>query len=371
MALCALAAVPRAFAATTYFLVTIDTETSSGCGPQGCFPDGIEDRILGEHEGRRLGAPLIMDMLEQRGMRGNFFVNAYIGSVYPADDIKRFVQEMLERGHDVQFHAHLEFRCFKTCPKEDLACRARCIKEDSFIVGNTYENQLKILKEGADAIREWTGGRPLLAYRGGGYVADENTLKALRALEVPIDMSLSGPEHPLARRLPLNKAAELEGMLEIPLYDFTENLFGHKRNKHLDVETTSWPEQRAIIEEGIAHDVRVIVLMLHSFSFCEATRGCPAQASIDRFAKLLDYLKARPDVKVVTVSALWDAYRKDPTILTGGSGHVPETGYWLTLRRSAERFDEGWSNRLFLLGNLFACLAILGVAVRLLLRTRR
>jgi hypothetical protein len=130
-------------------------------------------------------------------MRATFFVNAYLDTAYPEADIIGFIQQIVSRGHDVQFHSHEEFRCFRQCVGGRLACWQQCTKKESFIGGNSYERQLAILREGADNIERWSGRYPI-AFRGGAFDADLTTLKALRALNIPIESSLNRPSHVLA-----------------------------------------------------------------------------------------------------------------------------------------------------------------------------
>lgn len=349
-------------------LITIDTETSSGCGPTGCFPEPMSERIFGIRDGKAYGIPLMMDMLEKHGMRATFFVNAYLDSYYPEQDVAAMVASIKKRGHDVQFHAHEEFRCFRTCGERDQQCRHQCITKESYLGGNTLENQLQILREGMDNLERWTGEHPI-AFRGGGYDADATTLKALNALGISIDSSLSDPEHNLARVLPANKLGTYEGVLEIPLLAYRENLIVSKRYRHLDIESSTLLEQEHLLNESARMGARVAVLMMHSFSFCRPETGCPATRNIERFDKLLTFIQQSPGLRAMTMRDFWDAYQKNPAAYAG-SGAIPEIGYWLTLYRSIERFDEGGKNMLFLLANAAALLMLI-IAAFILVRLRR
>lgn len=345
-------------------IITIDTETSSGCGPTGCFPEPMADRVYGLREGRAYGIGLIMDLLEKRGLRGTFFVNAYLDSWYPEEEVAAMVGGITARGHDVQLHAHAEFRCFRRCAPEDMDCRFRCSRTEGRTAGTSLENQIEVVREGARNIERWSGRYPI-AYRGGALQADLNTLKALKALDIKIDSSLSGPQHPLAAVLPVNQLAVHDGVLEVPLLAYEENLLVSRRLRFLDQQSAILGEQRHLLEQAAELGVVAVPLLMHSFSFCDPRVACPIEANIARFDALLDYLDRRQDrFRVMTLREFWEAYQQDPqAYLRAPPARLPEVGYWLTLYRSLERFNQGWMNVAFLLGNLVAWLVLLATLV--------
>lgn len=67
--------VPAAGRPPLHVIISVDTETSAGCGPPRCVPVPIEDGILGVHDGRYYG---IDDVL------ANFHAALGIGQCRPA-----------------------------------------------------------------------------------------------------------------------------------------------------------------------------------------------------------------------------------------------------------------------------------------------
>jgi len=341
-------------------MITIDTETSSGCTPAGCFPGPLDGRVYGVQDGRAYGITLIMDLLEKHGMRGTFFVNAYLDSWYPEAEVLAMVQGIVQRGHDVQFHAHAEFRCFRQCAPEDMDCRFRCSREAGRVAGTSLENQVKVLREGALNIERWSGRYPV-AFRGGALQADVTTLQALKALDIGIDSSLSGPGHPLAAVLPVNQLGEYAGVLEVPLLAYGENLLLTRRTRFLDQESSILAEQRVLLDQAAEMGVGAVPLLMHSFSFCDPAVACPIPANVERFEGLLEYISGHPDrFQLMTMAEFWAAYRENPrAYLAPPPERMPEVNYGLTLYRSLVRFNHGWMNVVFLLGNLLLLLALL------------
>ena len=344
-----------------FFFVTVDTETSAGCTRSGCNPESIADRILGQRGDRYYGIPLMMDIMDRHGMKGTFFVNAYLNSHYPEAEVEKVVRSIVDREHDVQLHTHAEFRCFSVCDAKDMGCWHRCTRKQSFLPGNTLENQIAIIGEGARNIEKWSGRYPV-AFRGGGFEADVNTLKALRALNIPVDSSLTGPGHQLATKLPLNKVGEYEGIIEVPLFNYTEDLILKKSIRYLDIESNSLLEQKYLLNEAIKNGTRTVVLIMHSFSFCRPGYGCPIEKNIERFDNLLAYIKTVPGIKVITFKEFWDRYQVNAESFLG-EGDIPSTTYFHTLYRSFVRFDQGIKNKLFFLGNVALLIVLTSIMV--------
>lgn len=334
-----------------FFFVTIDTETGLGCEESRCSPVPIEERILGLKDSKAYGIPLIMDILEKHGMKGTFFINAFLDSYYPENAIQAFVDPIKAHGHDIQLHTHEEFRCLRQCPDLQTACVQKCSQAVSFLPGNSYEGQLAILQEGASNIKRWSGKWPV-AFRGGAYRADFTTLRALKTLNIPIDSSINGPAHLLAAKFPVNSVKELDGMIELPLSSFNSlNIGPLQQSREFDLEANTLKELKHLVEEAKIQDVKTLVMLMHSFSFCRTQDRCPHREQIQRFEDLLDFLSQDPDIHVITLSDFAHDYVQSPQQFAG-SGHTLSTGYWLTLYRSVARFDDGWKNVLFVLANI-------------------
>jgi len=283
-------------------------------------------------------------------MKGTFFVNAYLDSYYPETEVEEIVKNIVDRGHDVQLHTHEEFRCFSICALDEKGCWDRCTRKESYLAGNTLDNQTAIIKEGAQNIAKWSGRYPV-AFRGGGFDADINTLSALRALNIPIDSSLSQPGHPLATVYPINQVSEWKGVVEVPLFNYTEDLIFRKSIRFLDIESTTLLEQKYLLDEAAKNDIRTVVLLMHSFSFCRPGLGCPIRENIDRFDKLLEHIKKTSEIEVITFREFWNRYQDNPEQFRGDA-NIPTTNYLHTLHRSFVRFDQGIKNKIFFIVNL-------------------
>jgi hypothetical protein len=232
------------------------------------------------------------------------------------------------------------------CKETDKVCWNRCTRKESYISGNSFENQLDILKEGAENILEWSGAYPV-AFRGGSFDADATTLKVLQSLNIHIDSSLSSPDHDLARELPVNMVSEYGSLVEVPLYNYVDLGIGSfRRYRIFDIESATLLELKYLVDAAIQDHLGTIVLLMHSTSFCRPEFSCPIQQNLDRFDDFLSYVGSVPEVEVITINDFWQQYMLNREAFVG-SGIVPETGYFLTLYRSIVRFNQGINNRVF------------------------
>jgi len=334
----------------TLIVFSIDTETTAGCGPAECTPGTLDRWILGHHDGGTFGIGLMMDILERYNARGTFFVNAYLDAHYPEEDIKPIVKQITDRGHDTQLHTHAEFRCFKSCRPTTRRCWDECTQEQSFMAKNTLDNQIALLREGAANIERWSGKYPV-AFRGGGFDADETTIEALARIGIRIDSSLNGPTHALANVFDANRLSSRYGVLEVPLTAYAEELPGHRSYRFLDVESSTFDEFRSILESP--DRPRVVMVLMHSISFCRPQFNCPNSRNINRFDAMVKHASSRLGTRVVTLAELWNAYASNQAAFVDNENRsLPSISYWQVLQRSAERFSDGWKNQLFLLGNI-------------------
>src|SRR5262245_48992154 len=62
--------------------------------------------IWGEYGDQRLGIPLIVQILNEFGLAGTFFVDAFTEEQGFVGQTERVCQYLLDEGHDVQLHIH-------------------------------------------------------------------------------------------------------------------------------------------------------------------------------------------------------------------------------------------------------------------------
>lgn len=320
--------------------ITIDTEHSIGGAFEhpGLRPVGNERRVYGRVEGREYGIGLIMDIADRYGIPLTFFVEVLNKHYFGEGETREVCQYILGRGHDVQLHLHPNYLTFKTAEP------GRKYRPDNMSAYDLAE-QCVLVGEGLELLTRYCG-RPPVAFRAGNYGADGNTLKALKAHGMLIDSSYNAAFPQPSRRLcaaPLNDAAQLGGIWELPITNFVEALpLRERRLKPLDVNGVSFAEMRTVLEKALAGEGPAhMTFILHSFSFLRALdvqyRRCRVRHYVvERFEALCRYLAGLPGrIACLTLAGL--AEKGWPPPAGTGAHHYPSMPARLSVLRVFEQ----------------------------------
>jgi peptidoglycan/xylan/chitin deacetylase (PgdA/CDA1 family) len=304
-----------------YVLFTVDVE--SRCPGS---PDLDIWGILPGKSGRH-GIERMMNILDQHGVKGTFFVNVYEAQQHGEAAIVEVCRVVHAHGHDLELHTH---------PRPIFGVDAM---RDA-----NLSTQVEILQKGVDLLKRWTGTVPV-AHRAGGFLANCDTVIARGQVGIPLELS-----HNVACRgggalepnLTTNKPIVCEGVLCVPVSSYAQASVGNWRSmRFLDIEASSPDEIRHVVSDLNCHDVRTAVIMMHSFSFSQFGRpNLRVERALD---ELVAGFTADSGVRIVTARQLYEIWRSDPGALASAD-YVPTTGWWMTYCRAWRRLDEGWKN---------------------------
>ena len=143
----------------------------------------VDELIFGDFgENKGSGIGLHMDLLEHFGYRGSFFVDVLSAYQYGEDELRRAVEAIMERGHEVQLHVHDEH----LRNSEDPAIRALA----GDLMQKDHDEFRNILELGIEVFERLTGKQPI-AYRAGGYRIIDEHFPALQELGIKFDTSMN------------------------------------------------------------------------------------------------------------------------------------------------------------------------------------
>ena len=231
-------------------IITVDTESHIGSNP-------VERLIMGKLDnGVCAGIPLIMDICEQHGTKGLFFVDFAEAWDYGEESIKRVVDCILDRGHDIGMHIH----------PDHIADKRKL-----FLSDYSYNEQYEIINRCTDLYEKMVGRNPL-AFRAGKYGANRETLDILTKLDYKADFSEFYGYEKWCHILPPvtgNESVEIRnGLLEFPVMSYKSEVKGViNRYDKLDINESPITHKYLLKKYGTMEEVNVISLFLHSFSF--------------------------------------------------------------------------------------------------------
>lgn len=274
-------------------LINVDTEAHRGTNP-------VEDLIYGKVCGGEYGINKIMDICEKYNVYATFFVDFAEVNTWGYEKIKEVCDDIILRGHDIQLHLHPEH--FGDWQRQEFS-------------QYTYDEQKKMIEYGINQYKSMLGHKPL-AFRAGKYSINEDTIKALREMEIKIDSSfvknnrwckLNG------RRTDANVISEYNGIYEIPVTVFKERIFNKQPlDKYyvFDVNTMTKFEFKELYAKFVKSNIKTVTFFMHSFSFLKRYNDDlnlkPNKSDIKFFDFILKYVTERKDFKVITYSEYWE-----------------------------------------------------------------
>jgi hypothetical protein len=202
----------------------------------------------------------------------------------------------MNRGHDVQLHLHPNYLNFTlNNPLE---------KTYSDLIG-TYssEKQTDLIKEGIEILMQNGVPRPV-AFRAGCFGANEETLRALKAVGVLIDSSYNKAyvgDTCLLDNKGINDLTYLNEIWEFPITNFIESTkLRANRFKPLDINGVGFQEMKSVLNQAKESGPRNITIILHSFSFIKPydvqyNKVRPRWNVIRRFRNLCQYVSENSD----------------------------------------------------------------------------
>lgn len=315
-----------------YIIITVDTEATNR---QGCITP-LEKTVYGEIGGQSYGITRIMDLCEEFHVKATFFVDVFASHYFGEGAIRQVCQEIQRRGHDVQLHTHPHW----------LDSKPNLCDYD-------LTRQTELIAHGKELLTRWLG-QPPVAHRAGAFAANADTLVALKRNDILLDCSqfAAYPRCQLGRlNLPVNAISEVGGVTELPVTSFVELQVGRRRKWRLvDIDADTVAEIKHVLREAQRKGLPVVTLLLHSFSFVnwnkKGTRFWADHADMAKFEAVLRFVRAQPDMEIITVAEFERLYRADPTRFRSDDV-IPYTGWGLTLWRACRHFRKSRKNQAF------------------------
>jgi hypothetical protein len=255
----------------TKFIFTVDTEISMGGAWEhpGRRPLSIDQRIFCKKGEQVWGVPLIADVLGRYGMKATFFCEMLASEVTGAQETERYVHYLMSRGQDVQLHAHPVFwfyaRQLASSPIGAPVTAPRELTDRCLDLPPKLEEEL--LQLACERLRLFSGQQPV-AFRAGGYAADEDTLEILGRLGITIDSSYNPAFRPSFPnyQYSANEVRKLNGVFEVPVTVFRMSLPQNGGVMPFEISAVSLREMKAVLEHAHSVGQQVVVAVFHSFS---------------------------------------------------------------------------------------------------------
>lgn len=280
--------------------------------------------------------PKIIEICDSYNVKATFFLSVFEFGKFGKEEFKKICQKIKEKGHDIQLHTH-------PCWVYDIQRRE--------MYRYTLQEQIRIIKNGAELIKEWTGEYPI-AHRAGAYGIDKNTFLALKENNIPIDSS-NFYGHPNCKEVVTkNKIVKKYGIIEVPITIFFRKYylqFGPFKLKFkgnyikTDIDWATLDELQFFIQEAKRHNIKVMNLFMHSYSFLkfkeDFTKFEPDYKDIEKFKAFLSWIKKDKEIRVITMKEFYKLYNENPDKFIG-SNYIPAYFKRLSLGQTVKKIFQ-------------------------------
>ncbi len=277
-------------------LLTIDTEVHSidpGWREDHLSRD-IRRDLYGEVGHKRVGLRYQLDTFERYGIKATFMVESLFSAapeVGPCP-LENEIRLIRAAGQEIQLHLHPEW--IPHCPDLNVAYRS------AYMYEYPLEEQARMVRLAVERLEACGAPRPI-AFRAGGFAANEDTLLALSSCGIRYDSSFNAFYEKSKCKLPrlreFGRAVEINGVQEIPVAAFLDypNHF-----RHAQICACSTGEIVHALEAAERAGWQFFVIVSHSFEMLSRRRHevrAPRvrEEVVRRFEELCRYLSKNAD----------------------------------------------------------------------------
>ncbi|MGI9505101.1 MAG: polysaccharide deacetylase family protein [Geminicoccaceae bacterium] len=299
----------------TEIIITIDTEFSAG----GAFEDPSDKtspvgtpNVTGPVNGEEQGLGFMLDTFARHGATATFFVETLHIRHFGPEPMGQIARRIQAAGHDVQMHLHPLWLAFDG---DRIDRQMQPWPPDDDCAGRSIDELTAMMRHGIEAFENWGIPRPV-ALRTGNLAVDRNVYRAQAKAGLPLASNIGVYVYkPEDSSLDLTGGRHrIEGIVELPVLCFNDLDIGRLRHQRiLQISSTGWQEQRAILERAHAAGVDSVVILTHPFEFfkradaqcSDLRRNRVNQARLD---KLCAFVQAHPAFRFTTFGSAKDRW---------------------------------------------------------------
>lgn len=270
----------------TPVFLTVDVEIMWRHHAAGLDPATLFERSF---EPAGVGLSYQLEMLRRHDLKGSFFVDPIPALIYGLDPFRRVIDAIQSAGQRVDLHLHPNWTNIASGDHQGSLSRFHLSDYD-------FNEQLSLIEKARDLLVA-AGALPPVAFRGGNYAGNDDTLAALATLGFDYDTSHNGSvhPHPSGIGLPARQIAPIArgGVIEVPV-TLIEERQGALR--HFQICALSVDEMRAALDHAVDQDHAVVTIVSHGFELANRAGTRPNAVHVRRFDMLCALLDERRDV---------------------------------------------------------------------------
>lgn len=272
--------------------ITVDVEIWLG-GWQNLderFPDSFKTYIYGPTPSGNCGLPLKLEILNDHGLKGVFFVEPLFATRFGHEPLAEIVGLIRDAGQEVQMHLHTEWADEAHEPLfPDQSGKRQCLYMYSQL------EQAQLIARAKSLLAE-CGAPEINAFRAGSFSMNRETMSALAENGITYDSSYNhtqlSPKNNMANGQILVQPTQVDGVYEYPMTVY-EDRAGHYR--HLQLGACSFSEIEDVFHQASDDGWNSMVLLSHNFELMNQRKTGPDAIVLGRFRKLARFLEKHAD----------------------------------------------------------------------------
>ena len=253
------------------------------------FPSAFRRYIYGETANGKYGLPFQLQVLQDYGLKGVFFVEPLFSTRFGLAPLQEIVSLIYEYGQEVQLHLHPEWVDESIEP----IITKSTIKRQHLKYYSLNE-QMNIIAKGISLLKD-CGCKKIDAFRAGGFGANMDTLTVLENNAIHFDSSYDYTSSICEIKSPqaLIQPVKLQNIYEYPMSFFIDYP-GHCR--HVQLGACSSKELQNMLFNAEKNSWDSVVILSHNFELMTQSKNNVDQVVLRRFIKLCELLNQRRDL---------------------------------------------------------------------------
>lgn len=254
------------------------------------FPQAFNRYIYGDTRTGRYGLPYKLQLLQEHGLTGVFFVEPLFAARFGIAPLAEIVGLIREYGHEVQLHMHTEWVDEALTPiLQDVAHKRQ------YLTQFNLDEQITLIDTAKRLIAD--AGEPTInAFRAGSFSFNRDTIAALAANNIRFDSSYNptmfGLESGLRPNKILTQPTFYDDVFEYPMTVFNDGKGGLR---HAQLGACSFREIEGLLWQALESGRDAFMILSHNFELLMPKQQKVNKPVLKRFKQLCHFLEKNND----------------------------------------------------------------------------
>ncbi|MGB4497732.1 MAG: hypothetical protein WBI40_03460 [Methylococcaceae bacterium] len=253
------------------------------------FPSAFQKYIYGNTPKGKFGLPFQIEMLNDHGLKGVFFVEPLFSTRFGNQPLDEIIGLLSNGDQELQLHLHTEWVDESKEPLlEGIQTKRQHLRYFSL------EEQTILIAKGKELLSK--AGVDVSAFRAGSFAFNQDTLSALATNKIFFDSSynamLFGLDSGVMPGIKILEPIQHSGVYEYPMTVFDD---GTRSLRHAQLTACSYIELEGLLWQALETERKSFVILSHNFKFLNQAKNYPNYVVVERFRKLCAFLDKNRD----------------------------------------------------------------------------